>query len=114
MAYFGLKWGQDLENWAAHPTKNSEEYPRGSTILGDSTWDFWVNFWSRIFFGFVGSPGSFWLLTFSPIRSSPLLEIQSTPMGPYGRLGDRFREHLRDVEKNDKDVSKPVAAHLSP
>ena len=23
------------------------------------------------------------------------------------RLGDRFREHLRDVEKNDKDASKP-------
>ena len=27
------------------------------------------------------------------------------------RLGDRFREHLRDVEKNDKDASKPVARH---
>ena len=25
------------------------------------------------------------------------------------RLGDRFREHLCDVEKNDKDASKPVA-----
>ena len=24
------------------------------------------------------------------------------------RLGDRFREHLRDVERNDKDASKPV------
>ena len=29
------------------------------------------------------------------------------------RLGDRFREHLRDVEKNDKDASKPVARHFS-
>ena len=28
------------------------------------------------------------------------------------RLGDRFCEHLRDVEKNDKDASKPVASHL--
>ena len=28
------------------------------------------------------------------------------------RLGDRFREHLRDVEKNDKDASKPVARIL--
>ena len=28
------------------------------------------------------------------------------------RLGDRFREHLRDVEKNDKDASKPVARHF--
>ena len=25
------------------------------------------------------------------------------------RLGDRFREHLRDDERNDKDASKPVA-----
>ena len=25
------------------------------------------------------------------------------------RLGDRFRKHLRDVEKNDKDASKPVS-----
>ena len=29
------------------------------------------------------------------------------------RLGDRFREHLRDVEKDDKDASKPVARHFS-
>ena len=25
------------------------------------------------------------------------------------RLGARFREHLRNVERNDKDASKPVA-----
>ena len=29
------------------------------------------------------------------------------------RLGHRFREHLRDVEKNDKDASKPVARHFN-
>ena len=29
------------------------------------------------------------------------------------RLGDRFREHLRDVEKGDKDASKPVARHFN-
>ena len=29
------------------------------------------------------------------------------------RLGDLFREHLRDVEKNDKDASKPVARHFN-
>ena len=29
------------------------------------------------------------------------------------RLGDRFRELLRDVEKNDKDASKPVARHFN-
>ena len=28
------------------------------------------------------------------------------------RLGDRFREHLRDVERNDKDASKPVVDTL--
>ena len=29
------------------------------------------------------------------------------------RLGDRFREHLRGVEKNDKDASKPVPRHFN-
>ena len=29
------------------------------------------------------------------------------------RLGDRFREHLRDVKRNDQDVYKPVARHLN-
>ena len=29
------------------------------------------------------------------------------------RLGDRFREHLRDVEKDDKDALKPVAWHFN-
>ena len=29
------------------------------------------------------------------------------------RVGDRFREHLRDVERNDKDASKPVARHFN-
>ena len=29
------------------------------------------------------------------------------------RLGDRFREHRRDVEKDDKNASKPVARHFN-
>ena len=29
------------------------------------------------------------------------------------RLGDRFHKHLRNVEKNDKDASKPVARHFN-
>ena len=29
------------------------------------------------------------------------------------RLGDRFREHLCDVEKGDKNASKPVARHFN-
>ena len=28
------------------------------------------------------------------------------------RLGDRFHEHLRNVEKDDKNASKPVARHF--
>ena len=29
------------------------------------------------------------------------------------RLADRFREHLRDCERNDTDASKPVSRHFS-
>ena len=29
------------------------------------------------------------------------------------RLGNRFGEHLRDVERNDKDASKPFAIHYN-
>ena len=29
------------------------------------------------------------------------------------RLGDRFREHLRDLERNDKDASQQVAGHFN-
>ena len=35
-------------------------------------------------------------------------------IGETGRgLGDRFREHLRDVEKDDKNASKPVVIHFN-
>ena len=35
-------------------------------------------------------------------------------IGEIGRrLGDRFQKHLRDVERNDKDTSKPVARHFN-
>ena len=35
-------------------------------------------------------------------------------IGETGRpLGDRFREHLRDLEKDDKNASKPVARHFN-
>ena len=30
-----------------------------------------------------------------------------------GRLGDPFSEHLQDVERHDKDASKPVARHFN-
>lgn len=29
------------------------------------------------------------------------------------RLGDRFQEHLCDVDRNDKDAFKPAAGHLN-
>ena len=29
------------------------------------------------------------------------------------RLGDRFREHHHDVERNDKAASKPVTRHFN-
>ena len=29
------------------------------------------------------------------------------------RLGDQFRELLRDVERNEKDASKPFAKHFN-
>ena len=36
-------------------------------------------------------------------------------IGETGRsLGDRFREHLRDVERDDKNASKPVSRHFNP
>ena len=36
--------------------------------------------------------------------------MQKNTIGETGRrLGDQFREHLRDAEKDDKDASKAVA-----
>ena len=29
------------------------------------------------------------------------------------RVGDRFREHLRDVEKDENNASKPIARHFN-
>ena len=50
-----------------------------------SAWDFLgVNIWFRDFLGFAESPFFFWLLTFGSIRSSPSLEIPSTPPPPLG------------------------------
>ena len=35
--FFGLKSGQNLENWQHTPTKNSQEYPRGTGFIQEST-----------------------------------------------------------------------------
>ena len=47
----------------------------------NSAWDFWgLSFGPGIFLGFPGSPRDFLgVLIFAPIRSSPSLEIRSTP-----------------------------------
>ena len=47
-------------------------------------WDFLgVNFWSRDFFWvLLEAQGIVWVLIFAPIRSSPSLEIPSTPPPP--------------------------------
>ena len=42
------------------------------------------------------------------IRQSIVIHCPS-----YTRLGDRFREYVRDAERNDKDASKPVARRLN-
>ena len=41
------------------------------------------------------------------------LPVAQYPFFKPVMLTDRFREHLRDVERNDKDASKPVAGHLN-
>ena len=54
---------------------------------------------------------------FPPISSTVLpvpYAKKIIDIGETGRrLGDRFREHLRDVEINYKDASKPVARHFN-
>ena len=43
-----------------------------------------------------------------------LEKFKTLYIGETGRrLGDRFREHLRDVEKDDQNASKPVARHFN-
>ena len=43
---------------------------------------FWVNFWFRDFLGLCWKPyGFFWVLIFTPIRSSLSIDIRSTPLG---------------------------------
>jgi len=40
--------------------------------------------------------------------------MQKIYVGETGRrLGDRFHEHLQDIERNDKDAFKPVARHFN-
>ena len=46
--------------------------------------------------------------------SHNLHAMQENLLGETGRrLADRFREHLRDVGKNNADTSKPVARHFN-
>ena len=44
----------------------------------------------------------------------PCIYCNELYIGETGRrVGDRFQEHLRHVERNDKDASKPVSRHLN-
>ena len=48
------------------------------------------------------------------ITCTSVMQKKIIDIGETGRrLGDRFREHLRDVEINYKDASKPVARHFN-
>ena len=58
------------------------------------------------------------MVRFLAMAINSLLAIRSycnkLYIGETGRrLGDLFREHLRDVKRNDKDASKPIARHFN-
>ena len=56
----------------------------------------------------------FWCISTNLIYCITCTLCKKIYIGETGRrLGDRFREHLRDVEINDKDASKPVARHFN-
>ena len=52
-------------------------------------------------------------MAYSTDREKEACKVTHANTDPGRRLGDRFREHLRDVEKNDKDASKPVGRHFN-
>ena len=49
----------------------------------------------------------------SRCKTCPFIHNVGTQGETWRRLGDRFREHRRDVEGNDKDASEPVAVHFN-
>ena len=54
------------------------------------------------------------MVRFNLIYSTTCTLCKKIYIGETGRkLGNRFREHLRDVEINDKDACKPVARHFN-
>ena len=62
-----------------------------------------------------------WITTVKDLESWRLVGVCGTRMlrkkiykGETGRrLADRFRKHLRDIEKNNTDASKPFAPHFN-
>ena len=52
-----------------------------------------------------------YFITSYPTRAHGIIVIYISETGK--RLGNRFREHLRDVEKDDKKASKSVARHFN-
>ena len=58
------------------------------------------------------------MVRFLAMAINSLLAIRSycnkLYIGETGRrLCDRFREHVRDVKRNDKDASKPIARYFN-
>ena len=53
-------------------------------------------------------------LIISPVPQPHCTFCKKLYIGETGRrLGDRFREHLRDVEKDENNASKPIARHFN-
>ena len=97
---------------------NGKDLTIGATILSKN---YWKNYWIEIIELKVSGPERSIKITdrFTCTSTNVIYCITCTLckklyIGKTGRrIGDRFREHLRDVEKDDKNASKPVARHFN-
>ena len=80
-----------------------------SLVIGH--WSLVIGHWSLVI-GLIWSFGhwSFQTIVIYCITSTFCNKLYVGGTGK--RLSDRFREHLHDVERNDKDASKPVTRHF--
>ena len=71
----------------------------------------WINFWDP------SAPSRSLIVSVIPQQMSSTAQLAlfaNLLIGETGwQLGDRFREHLRDVDKDDNNASKPVARHFN-
>ena len=63
------------------------------------------------FLGLIFDPGIFWVLTFGSIRSSPSLEIPSTPLG-YQPVKKQESWYLYRSLNSKKERNLPVFHHI--